>query len=210
MADKRKREHEGAAHNKATLMLHRDQNKYNGASPKKGSEAITTIVNEQFRTTLNVRTVRRCVNKVFSGYSPIKKGPEGNIPNKIFKVLTKALGSYVRINQGNGNGDTIMQKNLAMNVNNVVLPLVGERYSDKLLRRLLRKTDIDLAAIFQQPVEDRRIRWTTYSNLKLWFDSWKRDLVDLIFATIAVDGLGKIDIPDDQLSRILNLDERVL
>ena len=97
-----------------------------------------------------------------------------------------------------------------MNINNVVLPLVGERYSDKLLRRLLRKTDIYLAAIVQNPVEDRRIRWTTYSNLKLWFDSWKRDLVDLGFATIAVDDQGKIYIPDDQLSRILNLDKSCL
>ena len=84
-----------------------------------------------------------------------------------------------------------------MNVNDVVLPLVGERYYDKLLRRLLSKTDIYLAAIVQQPVEDHRIRWTTYSNLMLWFDSWKRNLVDLGFTTIAVDDQGIIDIPDD-------------
>ena len=51
---------------------------------------------------------------------------------------------------------------------------------------------------------------TTYSNLKPWFDSWKRNLVDLGFATIAVDDQGKIDIPDNQLSRILNLDESCL
>ena len=94
-----------------------------------------------------------------------------------------------------------------MNVNNVFLPLVRERYSDKLLRRLLRKIDIYLAAIVQQPVEDHSIRWTKYLNLNLWFYSWKRDLVDLGFSTIAVDDQGKIDIPDDQLSRILNLDE---
>ena len=91
MAEKRKREHEGAAHKKATLMLQRGKKKDNEASPKKGSEAITTIVNEQFGTTLDARTVRRYVNKGFSGNSPIKKGPEGNIPDKIFNVLTKAL-----------------------------------------------------------------------------------------------------------------------
>ena len=111
-------------------MLQREQKKDNGASPKKGSEAIITIFNENFGTTLNARTVRRYVNKVFTGDSPIKKVPEGNIPDNIFNVLTKALESYVRINQGNCNGDTIMRNNLAMNVNNVVLPLIGERYSD--------------------------------------------------------------------------------
>ena len=57
VADKRKIEHRGAAHKKATLMLQREQKKYNGASPKKCSEAITTIVNEQFGTTLNALTV---------------------------------------------------------------------------------------------------------------------------------------------------------
>ena len=106
-------------------MMQREQKKDNGEIPKKGSEAITTIVNEQFGTTLNARTVRRYVNKGFAGDSPIKKGPEGNIPDKIFNILTKALESYVQINQGNCNGDTIMWKNLAMNVNNVFLPLIG-------------------------------------------------------------------------------------
>ena len=51
---------------------------------KKGSEAINTIVNEQFGTTLNTRTVWRYTNKGFAGDSPIKKGPKGNIPDKIF------------------------------------------------------------------------------------------------------------------------------
>ena len=123
VADKRNRYHEGAAHKKATLMLQREQKKDNGASKKKGSEAITKIVNEQFGTTLNALTVRRYFNKGFAGDSPIKKVPEGNIPDNIFNLLTKALESYVRINQGNGNGDIIMRKNIAMNVNNVFLPL---------------------------------------------------------------------------------------
>ena len=72
-------------------MLQRDQKKDNGASPKKGSEAINTIVNEPFGTTLNARTVRQYVNKGFTGDSPIKKGPKGNIQDKIFNVLTKEL-----------------------------------------------------------------------------------------------------------------------
>ena len=57
-------------------MLQREHKKDNGASPKKGSEAITTIVNEKFGTTINARTVRRYVNKGFAGDSPIKKGTE--------------------------------------------------------------------------------------------------------------------------------------
>ena len=50
VVDKRNREHEVVAHKKAKLMLQMEQKKDNGASPKKGSEAITTIVNEIFGT----------------------------------------------------------------------------------------------------------------------------------------------------------------
>ena len=84
VVDKRKIEHEGAAHKKSAIMLQKEQKKDNGASPKKGYEEITTIANEQFGKTLNARTVRRYVNKGFAGDSPIKKGPKVNIPDKIF------------------------------------------------------------------------------------------------------------------------------
>ena len=36
--------------------------------------------------------------------------------------------------------------------------------------------------------EDRRIRWTTWSNINAWFDNWERDLVELGFAFYDEDG----------------------
>ncbi len=46
-------------------------------------------------------------------------------------------------------------------------------------------------------VEDRRVQWTTHKNLKLWFDNWGKDLVELGFAHL--DEHGEVIIPDDQL-----------
>ena len=42
-------------------------------------------------------------------------------------------------------------------------------------------------------VEEQQQRWTTFANLKMWFDSWPEDLVDLGFAT--TDATGKGEIP---------------
>lgn len=33
-----------------------------------------------------------------------------------------------------------------------------------------------------QNVEDRRVKWTTYYNLKTWFNSWQKELIELGFA----------------------------
>jgi hypothetical protein len=56
--------------------------------------------------------------------------------------------------------------------------------------------------------EDRRIRWTTYSNISSWFDCWEYDLVDLGFAFY--DEHGECIISDEQMQNILNFDETCL
>ena len=61
-------------------------------------------------------------------------------------------------------------------------------------------------------MEERRLRWTTWSNLNQWFINWEQDLVALAFATVQVDvdGNESIHVSDDQKVRILNLDESAL
>ena len=77
--------------------------------------------------------------------------------------------------------------------------------SFQLLDRILKETAIDLLAQVSNNVEDKRVRWTTYNNLDSWFKNWERDLLDLGFAK--VNDEGTTYIPDDQLGRILNVDE---
>ena len=57
-------------------------------------------------------------------------------------------------------------------------------------------------------MEQRRILWTTYKNLKLWFDNWKQFLEELGFAHRNDD--CDLVVPPDQLARILNFDETCL
>ena len=80
--------------------------------------------------------------------------------------------------------------------------------SVSLVRRLLKATAVDIYADKSVPVEDRRIRWTTYTNLKTWFDNWSRDLIELGFAT--ADKMGHAVIPEEQLNNIVNIDETCL
>ena len=73
--------------------------------------------------------------------------------------------------------------------------------------RLLRDTEIDLKADIHNLIEDRRRIWTTYANLKIWFDVWEDSLLEFGFA-IKED--GKLYISEELLARITNLDESCL
>jgi len=78
-----------------------------------------------------------------------------------------------------------------------------------LLRRVLSEVAISLNASKTQSAEDRRIRWTTYKNLSMWFDNWEQDLVDLWFACVDPT-TGIVVIPIEQLKHIVNIDETCL
>ena len=77
----------------------------------------------------------------------------------------------------------------------------------KLLDQLLAYTAIDLSSKKSPNVEERRILWTNYKNLKSWLDNWSKDLVDLGFAKIEN---GKVTILPEQLLNIEIIDETCL
>ena len=56
--------------------------------------------------------------------------------------------------------------------------------------------------------KQKGIMWTTYNNLKMWFTNWEKDLVKLGFAHNNEKGVTII--PNDQFSRILNIDKTCL
>jgi hypothetical protein len=77
---------------------------------------------------------------------------------------------------------------LAKTFNNGTLDATG------LLNCVVRDTATDIHAVKLNCAEDRRIRWTTYQNLDLWFDSWEVFLVDYGLATINTNGELLFDI----------------
>ena len=57
--------------------------------------------------------------------------------------------------------------------------------------------------------EERRVKWTTYQNLDLWFDSWGKVLDDLGFFEEDA-ATGEKFIPKHKLRDLVNFDETCL
>ena len=72
----------------------------------------------------------------------------------------------------------------------------------------MNKSAIDLFADKCKNVELRCIQWTTYNNLKTWFENWSSDLLKLGFTTETMTEEHFIE--ESQLSRIINMDETCL
>ena len=206
VAKKRAKVKASAATKEATKMLAREWSKKessnNMTSPQIGARKICVQVNRKHQTNISSRTITRYTNRGLIGISPLKRGPEGDVSDRIMKVLVRAFESYVQINQGNGNGAVILEwKHLCKRLNLVASPLFFEpKYSDRLYIRILEQTTIEFGVHVQEMVEDRRIRWTTYANLRLWFETWGEDLVELGFAH--KDDDDKIIITHEQLIRL--------
>jgi hypothetical protein len=134
----------------------------------------------------------------------VKPGVKSDIPKCAYNSLCVAFESYVRINQLNRRDDKLTFVKLAAKINECM----NHNYKNKLLNRVLSSTAKNLDASKMEYCEDRRVRWTTYSNINSWFDNWERDLVELGFAFYGKD--GKVVIPDEQLPNIINFDETCL
>ena len=207
-------DNEKEAFKQATILYASQKKKAGG---RWSAKRCADHVNENFGANVTEDKIRRYVNNGKVGESPATMGPSkpNGIPEHIYKLVAGAFTSYVGIQQANG--EKVTRKDLIHQVNDVVKVVsLGSAHSPKLLDRLLPTTATNLQGGYEKKAEDRRIRWTTYSNLKLWFDNWKRELLELGFATTSQyegeegEDEEKINIPVNQLDRILNLDETCL
>jgi len=194
------------AHKEATILYDRERQKTNngGMSVRKVEEFIKK---KHAGVGPSRATIHRyVVDYGLIGMSPRKHGPEGNIPAMMYTALCMAYGSFLRINQINAMGSD--------NSRSKLLPILAETMnisvssSKELIKRLCRDTAIDMKCDKLSFAEERRVRWTTYANLELWFDSWEKTLIDLGF--MEDDGTGKYILPDRQLRNIINFDETCL
>ena len=76
------------------------------------------------------------------------------------------------------------------------------------LSHLLKSVALELTSGRSYNVEERWVHWTTYFNIKSWFDNWERDFLELGVAE--VDSNGETVIPREQLTKIVNIDETCL
>ena len=154
----------------------------------------------------SARNIRRYVSEYkLPNASPKKCGTPGHIEKWLLDTICSGMETFIRIQQVNGRAETLSRRKLAIIVNSVAGRDGEGRLSYKLIDRVLRLISIDLTATKVACAEERRIRWTSYRNLKLWFDNWKSTLIDLGFTEEDED--GNIQVRKEKEGDILNLDE---
>jgi len=125
-------------------------------------------IKSEFKVGPSRETIRRHVMDLNSiGVSPTKRGPDGNIPPHHYKSLCMAFASKTRICQLNAKVSTRRKQ---IKWIKSTLKCTNEEAST-LWKRISRDTAVDMVAGKIKHAEERRVKWTTYYNLELWFDN---------------------------------------
>ena len=127
--------------------------------------------------------------------SPQKRGPIGHIPALTYKSLCAGFATFMRINQLNCTGGVNHRGKMAPVVAEMMM--VDVETARENLKRLARDTAIDLGCGKLNFAEERRVRWTTYNNLDMWFNMWEREL--LKHGLMELDARGLPHIPCKKL-----------
>ena len=201
-ARKKSANHQRIAHKRATVVYAAERAKVNGQSARD----VCGQIERDYGVKLSPRTITRYVKNGNVGTSPKKNGNPGTIPEFVFQTLCTAMETFMKINQVNGQN----VENTRQKLHKRVCRVMGKEnvVNCHLLNRVLKETAVDLLSKHTTNVEDRRVKWTTYNNLKSWFDNWEHDLEDLGFAVR--NESGTLYIPEEQLARIINVDETCL
>ena len=205
----RRRKIEVNAMKVATKQIQYSRNLPTGHPEKKTDIAIVNSINEIQSSNISVKTASMMVRQGRVGISPVHKGPEGLISTQIWGVLKGAFISYINLEQAHASKQLSM-KVLTLKINKC-LNKAGYSRKDQYFARKLRRETADSLDIGEKNVmEDRRSRWTTFTNLNLWFSTWERILIDLGFGRKKREGEncdGSVVFFEGQTDRIINLDE---
>jgi hypothetical protein len=151
--------------------------------PKKGGgmsiKQVADQIKKKYKVGPSAETIRREVKKGHVGTFPMKMGPVGRVPRRDYRYLCNAFASFTAINQlnkcaGLNVWDKMIQK-LATTLGTI------QKAAEKILNRIIRDTAISLTNTKLNAAEKQQVRWTTYQNLSLWFDSWERFLSEYGF-----------------------------
>jgi hypothetical protein len=161
------KKHKSDAHKAAIRQFDAEKKKPDGMSIRQ----VHDVIASKYETCPSIATISRYVAHGLVNVSSMKMGPEGHVSAQAYKNLCQAYSSLVPINQMNAcAGD---------NSRKMLIPMlmktfdIGTIDATGLLNHVVRDTAIDINAVRLNCAEDRRIRWTTYQNLALWFDSWE-------------------------------------
>ena len=140
------------------------------------------------------------------GESPKKRGPVSYISQVAYKALCIAFASMLRINQLNSK--TNPKKTQIRWLMNTMRYIKSE--ATELWKQICRNTaDEHMQVNKVRCAEERQVKWTTFQNLNLWFDSWEKVLDELGFFEVDA-ATGKKFIPKHKLKDIVNFNETCL
>ena len=127
-------------------------------------------------------TIQLVCKEGMADLSPAKVGRPSALEDFTFLTLVNALKTFLVISQINGQGGVI---DICDFFSRKIKSVLGNMItcSTKLLHHVLQETVIDLVASKSFTVEQRRMAWTNYNNLKMWFRNW-----ELLFRQIRCSG----------------------
>ena len=180
--------------------------------PKKQRRSAQTIVdaiNQKNNTNVNESTVRRRVKQGIEDSAPCR-GRKGVVKDELRDAILSGLRSYIALE--NANRSTMPNQQKLIKVLDKVVEQLGIKHPDKLFGRMKRDIANEIAVTTTNTtMEKRRLVWSTYNNINIWFEQMKKELIELGFAravtTEDVDVVGELVFHPGQLDRILNIDE---
>jgi len=126
------------------------------------------------------------------------------MPKHAFELLVLAVESFVQI--GNVNSIDAKRSTLMMAANTCCGVTPAEcRAKHSLYDQVMKSMNVSLNADVSPVVEERCIRWTTYTNLNMWFVNFRAFLIEFDFAGVGND--GEPTFTEAQIHRIMNVDE---
>ena len=176
----------------------------------KSAETIARDIQQETGIKLCGRTIRNCLSR--GETSTRRRGPKGRIEVQCFKALCGAVMSYCTITQAIGTM-TVDRPRLVRMVNTAVNRKEGEESRKD--RWLFDRVQSEIGSVLDlgkpNRVEKRRNKWSTHSNISMWYDSFKAFLIEKGFGTENTTDPelnGEITWVDDtQGRRIANIDE---
>ena len=145
------------------------------------AKQVGQLVLGEFGVEIKAHTSQREIHEGPVGLSPKKMGPQGYFPPKTFDNLVNPIESNIKIMQLNGHGGALTKKKLTIILKKFTSPSISFDITS-LLSRLQKAAVGSILVEKEKNVKDRRVKWTTYYNLKTWLDSWQEELIELGFA----------------------------
>ena len=165
----------------ATEMWHKEKEKFK----RQTALSIIQTINAAHGTNINERTVRRYVYQGNIGVPIVGRGKKCVLPKSILEALRSAIATHIQLSNAGMKkmpDRQYMIKQVELSLEDSVYKF--KRYDhlyDRIMEAIADKISVNSGDF---KMEQRRLIWTTYSNINIWFDTLKHFFIDKGFARV--------------------------